>query len=315
MSNHRWCCCDAAISCCDMQSCANFVTPNTITVTYSGTITRHWSTGQSEVVVEYTYTVASDSAFVQRGNSCTADAPREFGCPTAQFSYDYKVHFYSPDTNNESYLTGNQPCGGCDDQYKCDYNIVYCRYRTDRYYGTPRTVNGQAFLFGSGCCQHRLSNNSVLRLLCCNNCGCARPAVHYTPSVTIWSTANDFYTLTPLCCTSDPPFSGNGAWVLPQFQVMAKCGCPVLGSWASSNIVTDCASPDVAGDFISGQGTACGLLNCSGLPQGVTGSNKFHYTWNCEADSGDPLNPTIDFCEITVSAYDECAQTITVTIT
>jgi hypothetical protein len=298
-----------------MQSCANFVTPNTITVTYSGTITRHWSTGQSEVVVEYTYTVASDSAFVQRGNSCTEDGPREFGCPTAQFSYDYKVHFYSSDTDNEDYLTGNQPCGGCDDQYKCDYNIVYCRYRTDRYYGTPRTVSGQAFLFGSGCCQHRLTNNSVLRLLCCNNCGCARPAVHYTPSVTIWSTANDFYTLTPLCCTSDPPFSGNGAWVLSQFQVMAKCGCPVLGSWTSSNIVTDCASPDVAGDFISGQGSACGLLSCSGLPQGVTGSNKFLYTWNCSADSGDPLNPTIDFCEITVSAYDECAQTITVTIT
>ena len=315
MSNHRWCCCEGAIDCCEMQSCANFVTPNTITVTYSGTITRHWSTGQSEVVVEYTYTVASDSAFVQRGNSCTADAPREFGCPTAQFSYDYKVHFYSPDVNPEDYLTGHVDCGGCDANFECDLDIVYCRYRTDRYYGTPRTVNGQAFMFGSGCCQHRLTNNSVLRLLCCNNCGCARPAVHYTPSVTIWSTANDFYTLTPLCCTSDPPFSGGGAWVLPQFQVMAKCGCPVLGSWTSSNIVTDCASPDVAGDAISGQGSACGLLNCSGLPQGVTGSFKFHYTWNCYSDSGDPLNPIVHFCEQTVSAYDECAQTITVTIT
>lgn len=315
MSNHRWCCCDGAINCCDMQSCANFVTPNSITVTYTGTITRHWSTGQSEVVVEYTYTVASDSAFTQRGNSCRADQPREFGCPTAQLSYDYKLHFYSADTVNEDYLTGNQPCGGCDDQYKCDYDIVYCRYRTDRYYGTPRTVTGSSFLFGSGCCQHRLSNNSVLRLLCCNNCGCARPAVHYTPSVTLWFTAADFYTITPLCCNSDPPFSNAGTWSLPQFQVMAKCGCPVLGSWSSSNIVTDCASPDVASDGYTGSGSSCGLLDCTGLPQGVTGSFKFYYTWNCTADSGDPFNPTIDFCETTVTAYDTCAQTITVTIT
>jgi hypothetical protein len=298
-----------------MQSCANFVTPNTITVTYSGTITRHWSTGQSAVVVEYTYTVASDSAFVQRGNSCTANAPREFGCPTAQLTYDYKLHYYTPDVTPEDYQTGHVACGGCDANFECDVDIVYCRSRTDRYYGTTRTVSGAGTPFGSGCCQPRTSNSSVLRLICCNNCGCARPAVMYTPSVTLWFTAADFYTLTPLCCNPETPISSSGTWTLPQFQVMGACGCPTASTWNASNIVTDCASPDVAGDFISGQGSACGMLNCSGLPQGVTGSFKFNYAWNCYSDSGDPLNPIVHFCEQAVSAYDECAQTITVTIT
>jgi hypothetical protein len=137
----------------------------------------------------------------------------------------------------------------------------------------------------------------------------------YTPSVTLWFTAADFYTLTPLCCNPETPISSFGTWTLPEFQVMGACGCPTASTWNALNIVTDCASPDAAGDFISGQGSACGLLNCSGLPQGVTGSFKFNYAWNCYSDSGDPLNPIVHFCEQSVSAYDECAQTITVTIT
>lgn len=318
MSNHRWCCCGGDIDCCEMQSCANFVTPNSITITYNGTITRHWSTGQSEIVAEYTYTIASNSAFTQRGNNCTGDAPREFGCNTALLSYDYKLHNWVPDVTSDNYLSGGLPCSGCDAvTFLCDLDIVYCKERTIRYYGTNRTVNGLHQLFASGCCQPRSGNNAVLRLSCCVSCGCARPAIMYTPSVTLWFTANDFYTLTPGCCTSDPSESGAGTWTLPAFQIHGQCGCPTGTTWSASNIVTNCAAPDVV--FISdtvlpGYGS-CGFMDCNGLPQGTVYSVKLPYSWTCESDSGDPLNPTINFCEVTISAYDECSQSITVTVT
>ena len=318
MSNHRWCCCGGDIDCCEMQSCANFVTPNSITITYTGTITRHWSTGQSEVVAEYTYTIASNSRFTQRGNNCTGNAPREFGCNTALLSYDYKLHNWAPDVSYDSYLTGPGPCSGCDAvTYLCDYDIVYCKERTIRYYGTNRTVNGLHQLFASGCCQPRSGNNAVLRLSCCVSCGCARPAIMYTPSVTLWFTANDFYEYTPLCCNSDTPDSGPGTWTLPAFQIHGECGCPTGTTWSASNIVTNCAAPDVvfiAPDVLYGYGS-CGFMDCNGLPQGTVYSVKLPYSWVCESDSGDPLNPIFNFCDITISAYDECAQTITVTVT
>ena len=319
MSNHRWCCCGGDIDCCEMQSCANFVTPNSITITYTGTITRHWSTGQSEVVAEYTYTIASNSRFTQRGNNCTGDSPREFGCNTALLSYDYKLHNWAPDVSYDSYLTGPGPCSGCDAvTYLCDFDIVYCKERTIRYYGTNRTVNGLHQLFGSGCCQPRAGNNSVLRLLCCVSCGCARPAIMYTPSVTLWFTANDFYEYTPLCCNSDTPDSGPGTFPLSAFQIHGECGCPTGTTWSASNIVTNCAPPDVlsiSDTVLFGGYGSCGFMDCNGLPQGTMYTIKLPYSWVCESDSGDPLNPIFNFCDITISAYDECAQTITVTVT
>jgi hypothetical protein len=43
-------------------------------------------------------------------------------------------------------------------------------------------------------------------------------------------------------------------------------------------------------------------------------SNKGTQTfiWDCIADSGDILNPTVNICEVTLGFYDECVQTLTV---
>jgi len=313
--NLRWCCCEGTLNdCCEMQSCSGFVAPTQITITYSGTVTRTWSTGQSAVIATYTYTIQSDSAFTQRGNNCTADSPREFGCPTATLTYNYNGYEYQPqDIVGEDYRSGHVPCGGCDANFLCDLDIVYCLYQTANFYGTSRVVNGSGSpLFGSGCCQPRVTNDSVLRLLCCESCKCVRPAVMYTPAVTLWFTANDFYTITPGCCNTDVGGSGPGTWIMPRFQILGKCGCPDATTWSQANIVTDCAPPDY---ICAGGSICCGPLSCSGLPTGVISTGAEAWSWQCQSDSGDPLNPIINFCEVTVGYTDVCNQTLTVTIT
>ena len=327
MSNHRWCCCDGAIDCCDMQSCANFVTPTQINIQYSGVITRTLSTGQSFVVADYTWNINSNSAFTMRGNNCTGDSPREFGCPTAMLDYTYNSYYWLPKTFNQTDNDPPLPCDSCDG-LNCDWDGSFCLQDHFTAYGLPRQVTGADVGFPSGCCQGRTSVEyppPVLRLICCDICGCARPTILYTPSVTIWATPDDFYVSDTDQCCYYPPFTPPGpvttpsTWVFPQFQMSGKCGCPDGSTWDAPPgpyAEPTCPTiPTVPGNGLSGwPGVgSCPVPDCNGLPQQVTTiGGPYTWTWQCELILNPP--PQINFCSETVTYTDTCQHSLTIVV-
>ncbi len=325
MSNHRWCCCESTVNdCCDMQSCANFVVPTQINIQYSGVITRTYSTGQSVVLADYVWNINSNSAFVQRGNSCAGDAPREFGCPTAVLDYTYNAYFWIPEINPQ---TDNDPlpwnCSSCDEAMQCNWNQQHCLDRQDTYYGLPRVVTGANVLFPSGCCQGRTVGGKsipVLRLLCCETCGCPRPTIMYTPSVTTWFTAADFYVIDEQQCCNNPsnppgPQTSAGTWIFDAFQMSGQCGCPDGATWdAPPGPYVDplCPGPPVVPGYAPFGIAACPGPDCNGLPQNVVVNvSGATYNWQCQI-IGPPL--IITFCEETVTYTDTCQHAFTIVV-
>lgn len=325
MSNHRWCCCDPAIDCCQIQSCSNFVTPTQITIDYTGTITRTLSTGQSFVVQDFKYTLVSNSAFVQRGNNCTGDSPREFGCPTALLNYEENQYLWIPMAR---WQTDIDPlpyaCSACDAGMNCNWNGLFCLYRKDRFLGAVRQVGGSN-IGTDDCCRPRLvtENPPVIRFLCCDVCGCARPSLWYTPATTVWSTANDFYTIDEdLCCNDNPPpgpQTTGGTYIFPPFLISGACGCPDANTWAhppGPYAETGCPFPLPVVPGIVGIGfpavNPCPTPDCKGLPQSVsTFMGGYTFEWQCQ-QLGPPL--VVDFCSETVTYTDTCQHTLTVVI-
>ena len=324
MSNHRWCCCDGAIDCCDMQSCANFVTPTQINIQYSGVITRTLSTGQSFVVSDYTWNINSNSAFTMRGNNCTGNSPREFGCPTATLDYTYNNYLWQAEVTSQTDADPTPPCPSCDASMNCDWNGQFCLERQETYYGGVHTVAGADVAFPSGCCQGRTSveyDPPVLRLICCEICGCARPTILYTPSVTVWTTANDFYVLDELmCCYPSPPgpVQTPGTWIFDAFQMSGKCGCPDGSTWNSPpGPYADPACPTVPvvpGNNLSGWPgvNGCPPPDCVGLPQQTaTQVSSYTFTWTCE-QVGPPI--VLNQCSETVTFTETCQHALTIVV-
>lgn len=316
MSNHRWCCCDPAIDCCDMQSCSNFVTPTQINIQYSGVITRTYSTGQSVVLADYTWNINSNSAFTMRGNNCTGDAPREFGCPTATLDYGYNLYAWVPEINPQ---TDNDPlpwnCSSCDAGMNCDWSGQQVFGGQSTWYGLPRVVTGANILFSSGCCQGRTVTDAappVLRLICCEICGCARPTILYTPSTTVWYTVddvNDEYQTNVCVNPTSPPTTVTqpGTWLFDAFQMSGQCGCPTGATWNSPPgpfVDPYCPGPPVV--------PGCPTADCTGLPQSlVVNVSSDTYNWTCEI-VGPPQ--TITFCSETVTYTDTCQHAFTIVV-
>lgn len=216
MSNHRWCCCGEAGDCCDMQNCATFVAPNSITITYTGTITRTFDTGQVCTLAEYTYTISSVGNFQPRGNSCDPEfpgtPPRHFSCPQANISYQYRTWAWQPknlvvtcpcppwcETPPWIY-----PCSACippDEtgtvyNMTCDarprdanYFLLVCR---DTYTGNTRMIQGAGHTDpgwiqeqSADCCTASIAPTTgqkhAITLFCCENCKCARPTILFSP--------------------------------------------------------------------------------------------------------------------------------------
>jgi hypothetical protein len=324
LSNHRWCCCGSAIDCCDMQSCTNFVTPTQINIQYSGVITRTYSTGQTVVLADYTWNVNSNSAFTMRGNTCTGDGPREFGCPTATLDYTWNVYLWVPEINNQTYLDPLPwPCSSCDANMDCNWNQLHCLQRQDTYYGVPRTVNGANVVFGSGCCQGRTVGKSppILRLICCEICGCARPTILYTPATTLWTTADDYYVIDDQkCCyagTPPGPIESPGAWIFPHFQISGRCGCPDGSTWDSPPgpyAQPTCETLPVVPGYTAFGIPQCPPPDCTGLPQTVVSQvNMVTYSWQCQV-SGFPDPIVINFCNEDVTYTDTCNHTVIVVV-
>lgn len=322
------CCCGGeppVVDCCDMQSCPNFVAPTSIVIQYSGVITRTFSTGQSVVLADYSYTLASDSAFIERGDNCSGDAPREFGSETATLEYEFNAYSWVPEINNQSYLDPLPwPCSSCDASMNCDWNGLHCLQRKDTYSGASRVVSGDNLLFPTGCCQGRVVGKAppVLRYLCCDTCGCARPTILYTPTTTIWATEDDLYTIDDqLCCYATPPpgpVTAPGTWVFDAFTISGRCGCPGASTWNSPpGPYTDPSCPPlpVVPGYAAFGIIGCPSSDCSGLAQNVVAdTNTTTYYWQCQV-SGFPDPVVINFCEATVSWTDVCTHTVTVTVT
>ncbi len=317
MSNHRWCCCDQAIDCCEMQSCSNFVTPTQINIQYSGVITRTYSTGQSVVIADYTWNINSNSAFTMRGNNCTGDAPREFGCPTAMLDYGYNLYAWSPEINPQ---TDNDPlpwnCSSCDAGMQCDWSGQHVFGGQSTWYGLPRVVTGANTVFEDGCCQPRQvigESVPVLRLSCCDICGCARPTIMYTPSTTLWYTVddlNDEYQ-TNVCVnpTASPTFvTQPGTWYFLPFQMSGQCGCPDGATWNSppGPFVDSplCLGPPVV--------PGCPGPDCKNFPQNVVVNvDGATYSWTCELIISSQV---VTFCDETVTYTDTCQHAFTIVV-
>lgn len=218
MSNHRWCCCGEAGDCCDMQNCATFVAPNSITITYTGTITRTFDTGQVCTLAEYTYTISSVGNFQEHGDNCDSQfltPARRYSCPNAHVSYQYRTWAWQPknfDVECEcppycSTPTWMYPCSACipPDETGTVYNMTCdCRPRDANYFklmcrntytGTTRQIPGSrnydpgwSFNIGEECCVNGVvpptGRAAALTLFCCDVCGCARPTVLFSPETT-----------------------------------------------------------------------------------------------------------------------------------
>ena len=316
MSNHRWCCCSQEVEdCCDMQTnCPTFVAPATITIVYSGTITRTWSNGVTHTLATYTYTISNNTAFTTTGNNCRGSVPRVFACSQANVSYDFREYVYQASADTEFYYDPiADECSGCDDNLQCKTDIAFCLEKTYRSYGTSRVMTKDAAATG------------VIEYKCCDSCGCIRPSIQYRPASETLNTANDFFVYTAGCCTATSSYSEAGTWILNKFEIAGACGCPSASTWEevfSPPAGDGCTSqlpfpnywpPNVVAtswQTMTSQST-CSAFDCNGIPNGVCGSGKAYFNWFCYPSPGGIEIP----CEVVLSFTDTCSQTMTVTIT
>jgi hypothetical protein len=295
-------------------NCPTFVAPATITIVYSGTLTRTWSNGVTHTLATYTYTISNNTAFTTTGNNCRGSVPRVFACSQANVSYDFREYVYQASADSEFYFAPiADECSGCDDNLQCKTDIAFCLEKTYRSYGTSRVMTKDAAARG------------VIEYKCCDSCGCIRPSIQYRPASETLNTANDFFVYTAGCCTSTSSYSEAGTWILNKFEIAGACGCPSASTWEEvfSPLSGDgCTSqlpfpnywpPNVVAT--SWQTTtsqnSCGAFDCNGIPNGVCGSGKVYFNWFCYPSPGGIEIP----CEIVLSFTDTCSQTITVTIT
>jgi hypothetical protein len=293
-------------------NCPTFVAPATITIVYSGTITRDWSNGVSHVIATYTYTITNNNSFVGAGNNCSGKGKRVYHCSQANVSYDFREYVYEPSANTEFYYDPiADECSGCDDDLQCKTDITFCLSKTYRSYGTSRVMNKAAAAQG------------VLEYKCCDACGCVRPSIQYRPASETLNTANDFFAYTAGCCTSTTSYEEAGVWILNQFEINGACGCPSASTWENvysppqgDGCLTVMPSPNYwppnvvgtswQGDFNS----SCSAFDCNGIPNGVCFSGKASLNWFCYPEAGVELA-----CSATLSFTDTCSQTMTVTLT
>jgi hypothetical protein len=291
MSNHRWCCCGEAQDCCDMQNCATFVAPNSITITYTGTLTRTFDTGQVCTLATYTYTIESVGNFTQHGNSCDAPfltPPRTFRCPNARVSYQYTIWAWQPKDFDVvcpcppfcSDPTWVYPCSACipPDETGLVFNMSCdCRPRDANYFklickntytGTSRVIPGALPAEwpspAIGCCFTdaipQAGLRAALTYYCCDVCGCARPTISFTPESTnpvgqpgvVILTGSD--TLTEEIIACNPTLgttTSDGGWSLNWFSIAGDCGCPDAATWANPVWTTNIACQGYAMPSVS----------------------------------------------------------------
>jgi hypothetical protein len=293
-------------------NCPTFAAPTTMTIVYSGSITRNWSNGVSYVIATYTYTITNNTAFVGAGNNCSGKGKRVYHCSQANVSYDFREYVYEPSANTEFYYDPiADECSGCDDDLQCKTDITFCLSKTYRSYGTSRVMNKDA------------ATQGVLEYKCCDACGCVRPSIQYRPASETLNTANDFFAYTAGCCTSTTSYEEAGVWILNQFEINGACGCPSASTWENvysppqgDGCLTVMPSPNYwppnvvgtswQGDFNS----SCSAFDCNGIPNGVCFSGKASFNWFCYPEAGVELA-----CSATLSFTDTCSQTMTVTLT
>lgn len=354
MSNHRWCCCGGNLpaNCCELQNCEGFVQPNSITITYTGKIERHYSHGQICTLSEYTYTIESVGSFSTFGNSCDAEfltPDRLFYCPQARVSYQKKDYVWQPSTVEvycqDQACTPENPawtyeCGACTPESDfCECRPLgpnwYKLYATGTATGTPRVIDGHSGPneFYASCCATRPGAMAALVYFCCDVCGCIRPTIAFTPKDTtegdgcfgIYLSGSDTYVYSETGnCNLNGPSTTTSDWVqfLPAMVLAGECGCPSATTW--SNPVWDfgacraCATSLAGGiDYVFTFDSTCTpFITCDGLPQGVCASGKLSFEALC-IKYDDPGCQTFGavVCQYTLSFQDVVTQSVTVTIT
>ena len=300
---HRVCCCDPLVStCCEWQTNCTVTAPTTITINYGSTVTRHWSNGQTHPVCSYSLSVTNASAFVMRGNNCRTTS-REYGANDATLTYNYTNYLYYPDVLGGSYVNGAPgACDGCNNDYTCNLDVVWCQYSREVYTGT-HTVAGTGFTGPPGGCGY-VWPGTALVYSCCFECECVRPTINFQPITTFWNTAADTYTYTPGCCGNpDDGFTGAGSFVVEPFVLFGACGCPDGNTWDAA----------FGGPMNNATCDGCYSYECEPIARtSISNKGTQTFIWDCIADSGDILNPTVNICEVTLGFYDECVQTLTV---
>lgn len=343
-----------------MQNCATFVAPNSISIVYTGTITRTFDTGQVCTLAEYTYTITSDGNFLQHGNNCDAEfltPARRFSCTHANVSYQYRTWAWQPknlivtcpcppwcETPPWMY-----PCSACippDEtgtvyNMTCDprprdanYFVLQCR---NTYTGTTRRIKGADYndlaWETDDCCvqgvRSTTGHHQALTLFCCDNCGCARPTILFSPETNTLAPGEHYLTghdtLTEEAITCNPvngTTTTDSAWYTNWFALSGNCGCPNSSTWGNP-IWVQCHSfalPVVFHtnpvDLVPCTGavlSSCYVTpNCTGLPQGVCENGKLLLSGLCYRFD-DPTNST--YYQYGFSYTDSVTQSVSVIIT
>ena len=302
------CCCGGGPivgSCCDMQRCATFVKPNSITFTYTGALVRQFSSGQNCTLATYTYTIESVGVFIEDGNNC--DAPfltpqNRFFCPQARVSYvreEYSwsakdIQVWCEDRScgiiNPSWVASCSACTPASNYCECrpvDANFFGLDAKRT-YVGTPRVIDG---ITGNGgeappCCAPSpfAGYMQAIAYHCCDVCGCFRPTISFTPAGpsiqgctgTLLSGHDTLTTTTYAYCNNTPSVVSE-PWVqfIPIMIFSGKCGCPRADTWSNpvhaQDTCTWCAPSNASGpDVVYSPLSGCfPVIQCDGMPQGV----------------------------------------------
>jgi hypothetical protein len=311
MTATRWCCCGTAVDCCDMQNCATFVKPNSITFTYTGSIVRQYSTGQNCTLATYTYTIESVGAFIEDGTNC--DSPNlipqnRFWCQQARVSYVREDFFWQ--AKDIQVWCEDDSCGQTNPAWvatcsACTPASNYCECRPvdanffglvskDTYVGNPRIINGitgQGFDSQPPCCMPTppVGFMQAIAYHCCVVCGCARPTISFTPAgpspqgcAGTFLSGSDTRTVTTYAFCQNTASVVTDPWVqyMPHMIFSGKCGCPRIDTWANPVHEQDtckwCLPAPASGPDIvySTQSTCFPVILCDGLPNGVCETGK-----------------------------------------
>jgi hypothetical protein len=310
MTATRWCCCGNAVDCCDMQNCATFVKPNSITFTYTGSIVRQYSTGQNCTLATYTYTIESVGAFIEDGTNC--DSPNlipqnRFWCQQARVSYVREDFFWQ--AKDIQVYCEDDGCGNTNPAWvatcsACTPASNYCECRPvdatffgllskDTYVGNPRIINGITGTGGESppCCSPTppVGFMQAIAYHCCVVCGCARPTISFTPAGPTVPTCSgvllsgsDTRTVTTYAFCQNTASVVTDPWVqfMPHMIFSGKCGCPRIDTWANPVHDQDtcrwCQASTASGPDIvySAQSGCYPLITCDGLFNGVCETGK-----------------------------------------
>ena len=315
------CCCGGytPITCCDLWSNCPNGCPSSVSVHLTQKLTRVFSSGQSIVLSEVSWTISSGPLHASAEDPCASG----YKCETnsVYLSYSATVRDYIVKNINTADVptipasAEQVACTGCTTMMQCrgDTEVDVCVSATNVYSYNHTLPDGYLAMF----CQ-------------VGTCGCAgaRPAIEFTPCASGSCVPIDVAFLigtvdgTDGCCGGTAEADGPATIAFAGFTMTGACGCfrgDSFGSpiWSGQGFPFPAYPPSANGYLGSPMWSAlCAVPApnpCDPLPEGSWTSDEQYETstWSCVVDF--PFE--IVTCELSWSYHDVCTQTFTMSVT